>query len=372
MTRIEMEAVINGGGVVLFNGRRYSTVDSLPTQEEIDAVYAGMDVGPVVVSVDAVGTSVEEIVSRLPADFDADGGMKVHLQNPGDIAGGGGGGGGLTDVELRAAPVPVSGFPAVQPVSDNGGSLSVDDGGGSITVDGPLTDTQMRASAVPVSGPLTDTQLRAASVPVSGPLTDTQLRASAVPTSNSNIGTSTDAEATGDGTLIAISKRLRTLLNGITTLFGAGLPAALGSSGGVKVDVLSGGGGLSMGAAVEALASASRTATVSTSDITNTGYKGITVYFSYTAGTPNNVTLVQLEEKHPVTGLYTTVAQSAVQANNTLNQFGKIVAYPGATVVASTFAGQTVSAFCPRTFRITLFYQSATAVTAQVYYVLMP
>lgn len=50
----------------------------------------------------------------------------------------------------------VDNFPAVQPVSDNGGSLTVDgtvavtDGGGSITVDGPLTDTQLRATAVPV------------------------------------------------------------------------------------------------------------------------------------------------------------------------------------------------------------------------------
>ena len=52
-----------------------------------------------------------------------------------------------------------------------------------LTVTGPLTDAQLRASAVPVSGPLTDTQLRASAVPVSGPLTDTQLRASAVPVS---------------------------------------------------------------------------------------------------------------------------------------------------------------------------------------------
>lgn len=34
------------------------------------------------------------------------------------------------------------------------------------TVTGPLTDTQLRATAVPVSGPLTDTQLRASAVPV--------------------------------------------------------------------------------------------------------------------------------------------------------------------------------------------------------------
>jgi hypothetical protein len=83
---------------------------------------------------------------------------------------------GLTDAQLRASPVPVSG--------------TVSTGG--------LTDTQLRASAVPVSGtvtasgPLTDTQLRASAVPVSGPLTDTQLRASAVPVSGSvtaNAGT---------------------------------------------------------------------------------------------------------------------------------------------------------------------------------------
>jgi hypothetical protein len=69
------------------------------------------------------------------------------------------------------------------------GKLSVDTG---LT---PLTDTQLRATPVPVSGtvtantglsqPLTDTQLRATAVPVSGPLTDTQLRATAVPVSGS-------------------------------------------------------------------------------------------------------------------------------------------------------------------------------------------
>lgn len=82
---------------------------------------------------------------------------------------------GLTDTQLRATPVPVS---------------------GTVTATGPLTDTQLRASAVPVSGPLTDTQLRATPVPVSGtvtatgPLTDTQLRATPVPVSGTvNVGT---------------------------------------------------------------------------------------------------------------------------------------------------------------------------------------
>jgi hypothetical protein len=72
-------------------------------------------------------------------------------------------------------------------VGDGGGTLSVDDGGGSLTVDGtvavsgsvavtgPLTDAQLRASAVPVSGTFYQ-----ATQPVSGPLTDAQLRAADV------------------------------------------------------------------------------------------------------------------------------------------------------------------------------------------------
>jgi hypothetical protein len=84
----------------------------------------------------------------------------------------------LTDAELRATPVPVSGpfWQSTQPVS--------------FTWQG-LTDAQLRASAVPVSftwAGLTDAQLRASAVPVSftwSGLTDAQLRASAVPVSAS-------------------------------------------------------------------------------------------------------------------------------------------------------------------------------------------
>lgn len=75
----------------------------------------------------------------------------------GSDGGGGSGGGqtdGLTDAQLRASPVPVTG--------------------------GGLTDDQLRASPVPVTGGLTDAQLRASAIPVTGALTDAQLRASAL------------------------------------------------------------------------------------------------------------------------------------------------------------------------------------------------
>ena len=85
-------------------------------------------------------------------------------------------------------------------------------------VTGPLTDTELRASAVPVSGPLTDSQLRASPVSVSGPLTDAQLRATAVPVSAASLplpsGASTEAtlaliKAKTDNLDVALSTRTK-------------------------------------------------------------------------------------------------------------------------------------------------------------------
>jgi hypothetical protein len=72
--------------------------------------------------------------------------------------------------------VSVSNFPATQPIS---GSVSVSNFPATQPVSGPLTDAQLRATAVPISGtvstgltqPLTDTQLRATAVPISGTVT---------------------------------------------------------------------------------------------------------------------------------------------------------------------------------------------------------
>lgn len=97
------------------------------------------------------------------------------------------------------APVPVSG-----PLTDTQLRASA------VPVSGPLTDTELRATAVPVSGPLTDTELRATAVPVSGPLTDTQLRATAVPVSASSLplptGAATSAlQTSGNASLATIA-----------------------------------------------------------------------------------------------------------------------------------------------------------------------
>lgn len=101
--------------------------------------------------------------------------------------------GGLTDTELRASPVPVSVSgvaTAANQATEIASLASIDSKLTSpLAVTGPLTDAQLRATPVPVSGTvstggLTDAQLRATPVPVStGDLTDTQLRASPVPVS---------------------------------------------------------------------------------------------------------------------------------------------------------------------------------------------
>jgi hypothetical protein len=127
----------------------------------------------------------------------------------------------LTNTQLRASPVPVSGTVSVtEPVSvdDNGGSLTVDgtveigaaslaalesitvvDGGGSLTVDGTVAVSGSVDTELPAAAALADNVANPTVPGVGGfgmvwdgatwdrltqPLTDTQLRASAVPVSN--------------------------------------------------------------------------------------------------------------------------------------------------------------------------------------------
>lgn len=99
---------------------------------------------------------------------------------------------------IVAGTVAVSNFPATQPVS------------------GPLTDAQLRAATVPVSGTvatggLTDTQLRAAPVPISG--TVSSIDAAEI---EALIGVPFTVTASGVSTLVAVDAahklRLRRLV----------------------------------------------------------------------------------------------------------------------------------------------------------------
>ena len=134
--------------------------------------------------------------------------------------------------------VPVTGtfFQATQPVS-----LASTPG---------LTDTQLRAAAVPVSGPLTDTQIRAAALPVSGPVTDTQLRASAVPVSLAT------APALVAGSAIVGKVGIDQTTPGTTN------KVSIGTDGTVAINAAIPAGANNIGAAFQAVSATQATATV--------------------------------------------------------------------------------------------------------------
>lgn len=181
----------------------------------------------------------------------------------------------LTDAQLRATPVPVSGtvgvsgtvpvsgtfWQATQPVSlasvpthavTQSGSWTVGISG-TVPVSGPLTDTELRASAVPVSLASVPTHAVTQSgswtvgisgtVPVSGPLTDAQLRASAVPVSLASVPTHAVTQSgswtvgvSGTAAVSAASLPLPTGAATESTLAAASakLPASLGAKAGAS------------------------------------------------------------------------------------------------------------------------------------------
>jgi hypothetical protein len=162
-----------------------------------------------------------------------------------------------------------SGTPTVYLRATGGGGLgggTSGGGGGGGGGDG-LTNTQLRASPVPVSGPLTDAQLRATPVPISGGLTDAQLRASAVSmsaaslplptgaatsanqtTSNTNtaaaasgIGATSDAAATV-GAVGSLNAKMRLLTSQMDTLASAmtSLVNAMNGGNGFNISAIGG------------------------------------------------------------------------------------------------------------------------------------
>lgn len=192
----------------------------------------GLDVNVTDITIDAANDSIAIKNGANQLAINADGSINVV---------GGSASTGLTDTQIRATALPVSGafYPATQPVS--AASLPLPTGAatettlsalstkipsglvvtaGRLQVELPaggtgLTNTEIRATALPVSlasttisnfpttqavsiassvavtGPLTNTELRLTPVPISGtvstglaqPLTDTQIRATALPVS---------------------------------------------------------------------------------------------------------------------------------------------------------------------------------------------
>lgn len=169
----------------------------------------------------------------------------------------------LTDTQLRATPVPVSGTVTIQDggnvisvddaagsltidgtvgatqsgtwnigtltsvtnvvhVDDNGSSISIDDGAGSITIDGSVSVSNLPAvqpvsdngGSLTVDGPLTDTELRASPVAVTGSFSAST--AADVKTYDGDAGYS-DGDV-GKNLIQTPDGRLRTLMGAVVSL----------------------------------------------------------------------------------------------------------------------------------------------------------
>lgn len=102
--------------------------------------------------------------------------------------------------------ISVSNFPATQAVTGTfwqatqpiSGTVTANTG-----LSQPLTDTQLRATAVPVSGPLTDTQLRASAVPVSGTFWQATQPISGTVTATQATAANLNATVAGSGSFTA-------------------------------------------------------------------------------------------------------------------------------------------------------------------------
>lgn len=148
-------------------------------------------------------------------------------------------------------------------VTDGGGSLTVDgtvavtDGGGSLTVDGPLTDTQLRATPVPVSGTVSVTE----PVTVDGEVALDSATLSALEAISADTEITTADLDTGGGTATRAVIGLLLAESGGPTLVGSANPLPV-SDNGTTLSVDDGGGALTVDGTVAATQSGGWTVTV--------------------------------------------------------------------------------------------------------------
>ncbi len=206
----------------------------------------------------------------------------------------------LTDTQLRASAVPVSGtfFQATQPVS------------GTVTATGPITNAELRAASVAVAGPITNVELRASSVSVIGPMTNAELRASAVAVSGTffqsiqPVSGTVNAAQNGTWNITAITNPV-TVTGTVTANAGTyfNLGGTLMSNGQVAAT--------NVAATLVAARSTRRSVTLRNLDATNSGYVGLA-----TVATTNGMLLQALDSiSIDFTGLIQVITATNTTAN---------------------------------------------------------
>jgi len=113
-----------------------------------------------------------------------------------------------------------------------------------------------------------------------------------------------------------------------------------------------------------ALASAARTATVSSADITNLGGRGIHVVLDVTVDPASASIVLTIEGKDPASDNYYTILTSAAVTSVSTNIYR---VHPDLTPAANLI----VNDFIPKTFRITVTHADADSMTYSVGYSLV-
>lgn len=319
----------------------------------------------------------------------------------------------LTDTQLRASAVPVSGtfFQATQPVSaaalplPSGASTeatlallqvaggtaigalksqlasavaatsapSYTDGtinplsqtlagalrvAGTVTATGPLTDTQLRASAVPVQGPILDNApFTDGTTPVmpagyildevaGTALTENDVAAARIDSKRAQIMVMEDSATAGRRVRVAASSTAAAATDpSFVVALSPNSPPTLTAEG-------------------TAFASASRGVATVTFDVTNAMGKGIQVFTDLTVLGASSTVTVTIQGKDPVSGkFFTLLAGTAISTVSSQ----MLTVYPGLTAAAGSVATQVV----PRSIRISVAVAVA-ASTFSVGYSLIP
>ncbi len=306
----------------------------------------------------AAAVNVQDGGNSLSVD---DGGGSLTVDGP------------LTDAQLRAVPVPVTaalspatsvqvnnaaGAAAVN-VQDGGNSLSVDDGGGSLTVDGPLTDAQLRAVPVPVSGTVT-VQDGGGSITVDGTVSvGNGAGAAAVNVQDGGNSLSVDdggGSLTVDGS-VSITGTVDTELPAAAAAAdGAGNPtapfiqAANDLFNEVSWDRQRGNTSFAIRASSKLVPG-----TENSAEFTNHNARGIQLLINVTAVAGTSPTLVvNLDELAVTPNVWRAITGATTSVATKITAAGLYVLnlYP-ATLTAETVPSVAVSGFLPRRFRVT-------------------
>jgi hypothetical protein len=218
--------------------------------------------------------------------------------------------------------------------------------------DPSLAVTQSGPWAVSVSGSVAVTgTFWPATQPVSGPLTDSELRASAVAVDTELPAAATLADATANPTAPAVAA-FALLYNDDSGTWDREPAPTQGTL----------------------LASATRTATTSSATQTNRGHRGVLILLSVTAVPGSGSITVHIQGQDPVSSGWVTLNDGAPPVTTLTGVIGYELRPAASGGVNPALAGrvaQRVAGGLPRTWRVTVVHSSGTSFTYSVAYQLL-